>query len=203
MATQKECDKGSASPGITTAYQRNWDIVSPQFVLDAQEGPDVHVLENYLLSLDKIQAAPGTSAVHTAVTTVAETNFKRCGAFRDLKQTLHSRANGIERISNVTEPALKRSHHKKRTEPMKRPPTAFAMFVKEMSATVYANQPNQDLTFKELQSILAEMFKSLSPESKEEYREKGQHRTLGLVDCAGIFWIPKPANSYIAKLYAP
>jgi hypothetical protein len=174
VSTQKECDKGSASPGITTAYQRNWDIVSPQFVLDAQEGPDVHVLENYLLSLDKIQAAPGTSAVHTAVTTVAETNFKRCGAFRDLKQTLHMRTNGIERISNVAEPASKRSHHKKRTEPLKRPPTAFAMFVKEMSATVSANQPNQDLTFKELQSILAEMFKSLSPESKEEYREKRQ-----------------------------
>jgi hypothetical protein len=48
------------------------------------------------------------------------------------------------------------------------------MFVKEMSATVSANQPNQDLTFKELQSILAEMFNSLSPESKEEYREKRQ-----------------------------
>lgn len=79
VSTQKECDKGSASPGITTAYQRNWDIVSPQFVLNAQEGKEVPMLENYLLSMDKIQAAPGTSAVHTKVTTVTETNFKRCG----------------------------------------------------------------------------------------------------------------------------
>ncbi len=79
VSTQKECDKGSASPGITAAYQRNWDIVSPQFVLDAQEGPGVPTLENYLLSLDKIEAVPGTSAVHTAVTMVTETNFKCCG----------------------------------------------------------------------------------------------------------------------------
>ena len=114
VATQKECDKGSGSPGITMAYQRNWKIVSPGYVLDTKDQA-LPRLEKYLLSIDKIQAAPGTSAVHTKVATVAETHFKRCGAFRDLKQTLHCKAKGTERLPKKLEPELKRSHHKKRT----------------------------------------------------------------------------------------
>ena len=58
------------------------------YVLDAKNGEDL-ALENYLLSVDKIQAAPGTSAVHTQVTTVADDHFKRCGAFRDPKKTYY------------------------------------------------------------------------------------------------------------------
>ena len=140
------------------------------YVLDAKNGEDL-ALENYLLSVDKIQAAPGTSAVHTQVTTVADTHFKRCGAFRDLKKTLHCRADGIERTCKPTEQPLKRSHNKKRTAALKKPPSAFAMFIKEMSASVSAN--HHDLSFKELQSVLTEMYNSLTDESKEGYRQKG------------------------------
>ena len=175
VSTQKECDKGSASPGITIAYQRNWRIVSPKFVLDSNDGEEAPALESYLLKLDKIQAAPGTSAVHTKLATVAETHFKRCGAFRDLKQTSHSRAEGKERQLKTVEEPSKRCHRKKRTEMLKRPPTAFAMFVREMSAQVSANHSSQQLSFKELQSVLAERYNSLSAKREEVYRQQGLH----------------------------
>ena len=74
ISTQKECNKGDASQGITTAFQRSWHIVSPQYVLDAQQEKDAPQIENYLLDLEKIQAAPGTSAVYTRVTTLADTH---------------------------------------------------------------------------------------------------------------------------------
>ena len=51
VSTQKECDKGSASLGITTAFQRNWKIVSPQYVLTVQE--QTLDIDNYLLPWTK------------------------------------------------------------------------------------------------------------------------------------------------------
>jgi hypothetical protein len=53
-------------------------------VLDGN-GNEAPGIDTCLLSLDKIEAAPGTSAVHTKVGTVAETHFKWFGAFRDLR----------------------------------------------------------------------------------------------------------------------
>ena len=86
VATQKECEKGSASPGITTAFQRNWKIISPQF-LDANtnEAPDAIT---YLLKLD-YQKHYHHYQEHHQFTTVANSNFRQSGAFSDLKKRLH------------------------------------------------------------------------------------------------------------------
>jgi hypothetical protein len=45
------------------------------------------------------------------------------------------------------------------------------MFINEKSASVSAN--HNDLSFKELQSVLTEMYNSLTDESKEGYWQKG------------------------------
>ena len=180
ISTQKECDKGSSSAGIKIAFQRNWKIVSPEYVLDTQEGAEPLNIENYLLSLHKIHAAPGTSAVHTKVSTVADTAFKRCGAFRDLKQTLHSRVDGTERQPRSSQATPKGSHHKTRTEPLKKPPTSFGMFLKEKFPVLSAAHSRQELDFKEAHSLLTQQYNMLTPEAKQEYQEKAYKHFEGV-----------------------
>jgi hypothetical protein len=177
ITTQKECDKKEKiNSSLAVGIQRKWKIVSPTFIIDAIKQHSLPSTQLYELKLDQIKDAPQTSSVHIVARNVDETHFKRTGAFSDLKKPLKANAKGEKRDSataNIGD--VKKSHKKKRQDPLKKPPNSYMMFVKEHFETVrqQMKEINTDVTFDQVNNELINQWHSKSSEIKNSYKVKG------------------------------
>ena len=161
---------------MAIALQRKWAIVSPTFVTKAINDKCIPPIEGFCLNLNKVKSAPQTSSVHVVARTVEETHFKRSGAFSDLKKSLQANSNGEKRPQDVVNClSCKKSHKKKRLEPLKRKPNAYMMFVKERSQQIreQLDIDKENITIDKINRETAQQWSKLSIEEKEAYRSKG------------------------------
>ena len=167
ITSQKEVDKEhpKMNRAIAFAYQYGWPIISKKFVIDADCNKVTPDLNNYRLDLAKMNAAPESALAKVPLVkrnSVVDTS-KRFSAHQEMKKKIR------QKVQKRTEHSQNENTEKKTP---KRACSGYVAYSKELFASVKAEDPKR--TFKEINLIIAQKWKSMPDGDKKDYALKGK-----------------------------